>query len=79
MSLPSLARECSARLADIHYQLWFEISAQEQEDIHARASIFFDLAEAAQPLQLDFTGSGNSIHSLLVPDRARKVFPLFDQ
>jgi len=125
-----LARERAARLADIHYQLWFEIPAQEQEDIHARASISFDLAEAAKPLQLDFTGSAGSIHSLrsngsaahyrvsnehivlppaalrpgrnqleiefaagsgslnrnpeylyslLVPDRARTVFPLFDQ
>ncbi|MCB1848220.1 MAG: peptidase M1, partial [Halieaceae bacterium] len=125
-----LARERSARLADIRYQLRFEIPAQEREVIRARAAISFELLAAAQPLQLDFAGPAASLlslrsngaavdfefsnehivlpasalragrnqleieflagsgslnrnpeylYSLLVPDRARTVFPLFDQ
>ena len=125
-----LARERSARLADIRYQLRFEIPAQEREVIRARAAISFELLAAAQPLQLDFAGPAASLlslrsngaavdfefsnehivlpasalragrnqleieflagsgslnrnpeylYSLLVPDRARTVFPVFDQ
>ena len=125
-----LASERAARLGGVHYRLHFDIPADEDQAIAARAVIGFDLADAQQPLQLDFAAPAASLlalrsngaevdyrfrdehivlprealragrnevevefvagatslnrnpeylYSLLVPDRARTVFPLFDQ
>lgn len=61
-----LARSRAARLAGIEYQLRFDIPADEQAPIAARAVIGFDLAHNTAPLQLDFRQDPASIDSLQI-------------
>jgi len=68
-----LARSRAGRLADITYRLRFDIPADEQLPIPARATIGFDLADNATPLQLDFRGERSSIRSLRINDAPAEI------
>ncbi len=68
-----LARSRADRLAHIEYRLRFDIPADEQMPIPAQATIGFDLADSAAPLQLDFRGDGASIRSLRINGAAAEI------
>ncbi len=131
---PGVSKELSVHrrteIADIRYQLDFQIPATKSERIHATETIYCSLKTNAQPLQIDFKQNADHIqalsvngktitpklenehiiiapshlrkgsntigiqftagdaslnrnaeylYALFVPDRARTVFPCFDQ
>ncbi|PLW81171.1 peptidase M1 [Kineobactrum sediminis] len=62
----ALAEQRARRLADIHYELYFEIPADQQAGIAGRAVISFTLTEPEKDLQLDFRAEADAVHRLVV-------------
>jgi aminopeptidase N len=59
-----LAAHRAASLTDIHYTLYFDIPRDIKADIHALATIEFELSDNTVPVQLDFAHSSASIKSV---------------
>ena len=56
-----LAQHRSAILSNIHYRLYFKVSEIAEDDIKASLELSFDLNSVTDSLQLDFTGTRESI------------------
>jgi len=52
----ALAQDRAARVSNVRYELQFRVPAVQTEPVRGRATIRFDLADAAAPLALDFAG-----------------------
>jgi aminopeptidase N len=67
---PGVSSELSihrrAEIADIRYQLDFQIPATKSEPIHATETIYLNLKTNARPLQIDFKQNADHIHALSV-------------
>ena len=62
----ALAEQRARTISGINYELSLTIPESQEEDIEARVAIGFDLADASQPLQLDFRESADRIMSVTV-------------
>jgi len=62
----ALATERARRIRDLRYELSFDIPPSASDPIAGRAAIRFSLADASQPLVLDFAPGADAIHSLTV-------------
>jgi aminopeptidase N len=61
-----LAIHRRAEIADIRYQLDFQIPATKSEPIRATETIYLSLKTNAKPLQIDFKQNADHIHALSV-------------
>ena len=71
-----LAAARAAAIADLRYDLALTIPADPREPIGGRAAIRFALADASQPLVLDFAPGAEHLHSMAVggePSQFRAV------
>ena len=62
----SLAEERAARVGDVRYELHFRIPEAQAEAVTGTVTLRFTLADASQPLALDFAGRPESIRDLTV-------------
>ena len=60
----SLAEERAARVGDVRYELHFRIPEAQAEAVTGTVTLRFTLADASQPLVLDFAGPPESIRDL---------------
>jgi aminopeptidase N len=61
-----LASYRASTVSDVHYDLFFDIPAEQDVAIEGAISISFQLSETSEPLQLDFRESAEKIHSIVV-------------
>jgi aminopeptidase N len=61
-----LAQYRATVISEVNYQLYFDIPADQNEDIAGEATISFLLSDRSMPLQLDFRENAEKIHSVVV-------------
>jgi aminopeptidase N len=63
-----VAEQRAARISNLRYELRFEIPAERDQPVKGRATLRFDLSDAAKPLLLDFAGTSATV---VTPEETR--------
>jgi aminopeptidase N len=68
-----LAIERKQSISNLRYDLYFDLPEWATEDINAKATVTFDLANKASLLLLDFNAPAGNIKSILVNKKAISI------